>query len=143
MRKENMNNHKRGRESRPVPATVVPACAALLIATLSLPAFGQSSVGLVGGVTRDSSSGKPVAKVQIVAHNLSRNTDRTTVSDADEFLRSPIWNLGRMKSRPRRMDFRNRRPMSMWQPAGSRDWICRCKTRSICAAQRRNRIARR
>jgi len=83
MRKENMNNHKRGRESRPVPATVVPACAALLIATLSLPAFGQSSVGLVGGVTRDSSSGKPVAKVQIVAHNLSRNTDRTTVSDAD------------------------------------------------------------
>ena len=60
-----------------------PVCAALLLAALALPAFGQSSVGFVGGITRNSSSGEPEGKVQIVAHNLSRNTDRTTVSDAD------------------------------------------------------------
>jgi hypothetical protein len=80
-------------ESRPLPAIalrckaprlgVAPACAALLFAAISSPAFGQSSVGLVGGVTRDSSTGKPVAKVQIIAHNLDKDTDRTAISDAD------------------------------------------------------------
>jgi hypothetical protein len=72
------------KESRPLPATAVRlACAVLLFAALTLPAFGQSSVGLVGGVTRDSSSGKPMEKVQIVARNLDKGTDHTTVSDAN------------------------------------------------------------
>ena len=60
-------------------APVVPACAALLCAALSLTAFGQT----VGGVTRDSSSGKPLAEVQVTAHNLNKGTDRATVSDTD------------------------------------------------------------
>jgi hypothetical protein len=57
--------------------------AALLSGTLSLPALGQGSVGLVGGIARDSASGKPVAAVQIIAHNLAKGTDRDTVTDAD------------------------------------------------------------
>jgi hypothetical protein len=61
----------------------VPACTAFLWGALSLPAFGQATVGLVGGVARDSSSGKPVAEVQIIAHNLDRGTDRATVTNAD------------------------------------------------------------
>jgi len=95
-----MNNHKKMGQLRqvgPTPcrypaitratrnslgAAVVPVCAAVLFAALSHPAFGQGAVGLVGGVTRDSASGKPVAEAQIVAHNLDRGTDRATVSDA-------------------------------------------------------------
>ncbi len=69
-------------ESRHMPG-IAPACATLLFAALSLPAFAQSPVGLVGGITRDFSSGKPLAKVQIVAHNLDKGTDRTAISDAD------------------------------------------------------------
>src|SRR5579863_364618 len=69
---------------RRLPASgSVPACAALLFAALSVPAFGQSAVGLVGGITRDSSSGKPIAQAQIIAHNLDKGSDRSTVSDAD------------------------------------------------------------
>jgi hypothetical protein len=59
------------------------ACAAFWLAALPVPAFGQVAFGLVGGITSDSSNGKPVAKAQIVAHNLDKGTDRTTVSDAD------------------------------------------------------------
>jgi hypothetical protein len=59
------------------------ACAAFWLAALPVPAFGQVAFGLVGGITSDSSSGKPVAKAQIVAHNLDKGTNRTTVSDAD------------------------------------------------------------
>jgi len=62
---------------------VVPACAAFLWGALSLAAFGQAKVGLAGGITRDSSSGKPVAEVQVTAHNLDKGTDRATVSNAD------------------------------------------------------------
>ena len=58
-------------------------CAALLWGAWSLPAFGQATVGLVGGVTRDSASGKPVAEVQVVAHNVDQGTDRATVTDVD------------------------------------------------------------
>lgn len=60
----------------------LPVCLAIAFAALALPAFAQSPVGFVGGMTH-SSSGEPVAKVQIIAHNLTRNTDLTTVSDAD------------------------------------------------------------
>jgi len=47
------------------------------------PAFSQAAVGLVGGITRESASGKPVAEVQIVAHNLVKGTDRATTTDAN------------------------------------------------------------
>jgi len=72
------------KESRHFPGiAVVPACAAFLFAVLSVPAVGQPSVGLVGGVTRDSASRKPLAEAQILAHNLDNGMDRTTLSDAD------------------------------------------------------------
>jgi hypothetical protein len=61
--------------------TRISARAALLLGALSLPAFSQTSVGLVGGITRDSSNGQPMAAVQIVAHNLDKGTDRSTTSD--------------------------------------------------------------
>src|SRR5580692_4598598 len=66
------------RNSTPIP--VGPACAALLLGALSLPVFGQATVGLIGGVTSDSATGKPVAETQIVAHNLDKGTDYATVS---------------------------------------------------------------
>jgi hypothetical protein len=74
-----MINNKGVRETWHLPAIA----AALLFSALSVPTFGQSSVGLVGGITRDSSSGKPIAKAQIVARNLDKGTQRTTISDAD------------------------------------------------------------
>jgi hypothetical protein len=61
---------------------VVPACIAFLLAALTAPAFGQAAVGLVGGITRDSASGKPVGGSQITAHNLDKGTEHTTVADA-------------------------------------------------------------
>jgi hypothetical protein len=67
----------------PLAIPVVPACAAFFWGALSLTAFGQAMVGLVGGITRDSSSGKPVAEVQVTAHNLNKGTDRATVSNTD------------------------------------------------------------
>ncbi len=62
---------------------VVPACIAFQLAALTAPAFGQAPVGLVGGITRDSASGKPVGGSQITAHNLGNGTDQTTVADAN------------------------------------------------------------
>jgi len=67
----------------PFAVLVVPACAAFFWGPLSLPAFGQASAALVGGITRDSSSGKPVAEVQVTAHNLNNRTHRVTVSNTD------------------------------------------------------------
>src|ERR1700732_4679510 len=60
----------------------VRVSAALMLGLLSLPAHGQVADGLVGGVTRDP-AGKPVAEVQIVAHNLDRGTDQSTITDAN------------------------------------------------------------
>jgi len=62
--------------------TAVRVSAALAFGLLSLPAHGQVADGLVGGVTRDP-AGKPLPEVQIVAHNLDRGTDQSTVTDAD------------------------------------------------------------
>jgi hypothetical protein len=64
---------------RAVAVPVVPAWIAFFWAALSLTAFGQTVVG----VTRDSSSGKPLADVQVTAHNVNKGTDRTTVSNTD------------------------------------------------------------
>jgi hypothetical protein len=70
------------KKSHHLPANaLVLACAAFSFAALSLPALGQVAVGLVGGITIDSASGKPVAEAEIIAHNLDKGTDRATVSD--------------------------------------------------------------
>jgi hypothetical protein len=60
----------------------LPACIAFQLAALNVHAFAQATVGLVGGITRDSASGKPVGGSQITAHNLDKGTDHTTVADA-------------------------------------------------------------
>jgi len=67
----------------PLAIHVVPACAALLWVAWSLPAFAQTTVGVAGGITRDSSSGKPVAEVEVIAHNLNKGADRATVTNID------------------------------------------------------------
>jgi hypothetical protein len=61
----------------------VAVCAVFLFGAPSLPAFGQAAVGIVGGITRDSVSGKPVAEAQIIAHNLGKGTDSATITDAE------------------------------------------------------------
>jgi hypothetical protein len=62
---------------------VVPACAAFFWGVFSLAAFGQPAATFVGGIIRDSSSGKPVPEVQVTAHNLNKRTDVATVSNTD------------------------------------------------------------
>ncbi len=64
-------------------AVQAAAQAVFVLGILSLPAFGQSLAGLVGGITRDAASGKPVAEAQIIAHNLANNTDQSTTTGAD------------------------------------------------------------
>jgi hypothetical protein len=64
-------------------SAVVPACIALQLAVLPIPASGQESFGGVGGVTRDSVSKRPVAQVQITARNTLKGTDYTAVSRPD------------------------------------------------------------
>ncbi len=65
-----------------LPLMAMRACVACLLGTLSIPASGQS-LGLVNGVARDSAKGTPIADVQIVAHNLDKGTDRTTITSSD------------------------------------------------------------
>ncbi len=80
-----MKNPKRVQELRRInihPPVLLTTCIALLFA-VPVPSFGQSSVGLVGGVTSDFASGKPVGKAEIVAHNLYGGKDSTTLSDGD------------------------------------------------------------
>src|SRR5215472_10906545 len=67
----------------PLAIRVVPAYAAFFWGALSLTAFGQPAATLVGGIIRDSSSGKPVPEVQVTAHNLNKPTDHATVSNTD------------------------------------------------------------
>ena len=62
---------------------VVPVCIAFHVAAFSVPAVGQELVGGVGGITRDSASGKPVAAVMVTAHNLSKGTDQIAISGSD------------------------------------------------------------
>jgi hypothetical protein len=58
-------------------SVVVPACIALQLAVLPIPASGQESFGGVGGVTRNSVSKQPVAQVQITAHHYCPVKSRT------------------------------------------------------------------
>ena len=59
------------------------AFVACMFAALSLPAVGQISLGGVNGVARDSASGKPLADAQIIAHEMRKNTDFTSVSSSN------------------------------------------------------------
>jgi hypothetical protein len=67
----------------PTSAAALASVALLFGTAMSRPAFGQEAVGLLGGSTSDSASGKPVAEAQVVAHNLDKGTDHVTVSGAD------------------------------------------------------------
>ena len=68
---------------RSLLSAVVPACIALQLALLPIPAAAQESFGGVGGVTRNSVSKQPVAQVQIIAHNILKGTDHNAVSGLD------------------------------------------------------------
>jgi hypothetical protein len=70
-------------QRNPLAIRVVPAYVAFFWGALSLTAFGQPAATLVGGIIRDSSSGKPVPEVQVTAHNLNKPTDHATVSNTD------------------------------------------------------------
>src|SRR5579871_2466517 len=101
MRGENMNSTGAVREAShaaPLPRIVSPsgrprgnsltfhivaARAAFLWGALSFVAFGQATAGVVSGITRDSSTGKPVAEVEVTVRNLSQSADRVTVSNSD------------------------------------------------------------
>ncbi len=84
-----MNSMRAAREvsqltrRNPLAIHVVPACAALLWGAWSLPAFAQATVGVAGGVARDSSSGKPLAEVEVIAHNLNQGADHATLTNID------------------------------------------------------------
>jgi hypothetical protein len=62
---------------------IVPASLFWQVATLPLPAFGEESLGALGGVTRDSTNGQPVPQTQVTAHSADKNTDRTAISGPD------------------------------------------------------------
>ena len=71
------------RQAGSLTAFAIPICAAFLFGALSMPALGEEGLGLIGGITRESASGKPVAEVQIIAHNLDKGTDRATITGSD------------------------------------------------------------
>jgi len=54
-----------------------------IVGAVPVLAGADPDVGLVGGTARDAASGKPVAEAQIIAHNLGKSTDRSTVTNAD------------------------------------------------------------
>jgi hypothetical protein len=64
-------------------AALAAARAALAFGILSFTAFGQSMVGLVGGVARDAASGKPLAEAKVTAHNLAKGTNQSAITGAD------------------------------------------------------------
>jgi hypothetical protein len=72
-----MNRYRVLRETR---QSVFGVC---IFAALSLPVFGQISLGGLSGVARDSASGKPLADAQIIAHEMRKNTESTSVSAAN------------------------------------------------------------
>src|SRR5579872_2775179 len=72
-----MNRYRVAREMRQ------SAFVACIFAVLSLPVYGQVSLGGLSGVARDSASGKPLADTQIIAHGMRKNTESTAVSAAN------------------------------------------------------------
>jgi hypothetical protein len=63
---------------------LLPACIALQVAVqlFGVPAFGQSPLGEIRGVT-ENRSGLPLPEVQVAVHSVEEDTDRTVVSGAD------------------------------------------------------------
>ena len=95
------------RRSNLLAAFLPPSCAVFLLGAFSLGAFGQSPDALVCGITRDSSSGKPVPEVQVTAHNLNKGTDRITVSNADGVFTFTNLELGPYEFEAIKKGFRN------------------------------------
>jgi hypothetical protein len=75
--------HRFGPRLAKIWTPVTPARAAFCLAALSLTSFGQETAAVAGGITRNSSTGKPLAEVKITAHNLKNGADRTTVSNME------------------------------------------------------------
>src|SRR5580692_3418328 len=71
-----MNSYRVVREMR---RCVFAVC---MFAALSLPVHGQISLGGLSGVARDSTSGKPLADAQIIAHDMRKNTESTAASSS-------------------------------------------------------------
>jgi hypothetical protein len=69
--------------SNVLSSAVLPVCIAIQLAAIPISSFGQDASGGVGGVTRDSASKRPVAKVLITAHNVSTGLDRSAISGPD------------------------------------------------------------
>ena len=61
----------------------LPGCILFQLSALCLPSWGQTPFGSVGGIIRESASGQPVVKAQIVVHNVEKGTDRTAVTGTD------------------------------------------------------------
>ena len=62
---------------------VLSASCAFLLAAAPMRAAEDGGVGSIGGITRDASSGKPIAEARVVAHNLATNADKSTVTTED------------------------------------------------------------
>ena len=50
---------------------------------LSPSALAEEPFGAIGGVARDSASGRPVSEARVIAHNVYKDTDRTAISGTD------------------------------------------------------------
>ena len=74
---------------------------------LAPPALAAGSFGSVGGMTRDSITGMPLPEAQIVAHNVNKNTTRTTVSGANGFFAIENLEPGRYEVIASKEGFRN------------------------------------
>src|ERR1700751_2691408 len=71
------------KRARKLSTTVARAFAAFLFGSVMImPVEGEVSPGAIGGITRDSGTGKPIAQAQIVAHSLESPSDRAAFSDA-------------------------------------------------------------
>jgi len=69
--------------SKVLSSAVLPVCIALQLAAISTASYGQDISSGLGGVTRDSASNQPVAKVRITAHNVETGLDRNAISGSD------------------------------------------------------------
>jgi hypothetical protein len=54
----------------------------MLLGVLSFPTFGQTATGAISGIAHATATGKPVAEVEIIAHNLAGGADQITATDA-------------------------------------------------------------
>jgi len=66
-----------------IQSIVLPACIAMQLAVLPIPASAQELSGRIGGVTKNWANNQPVARVRLTAHNVHDGTDLTVVSGPD------------------------------------------------------------